>query len=279
MSKKVKIFAADVDGTLIRKGQNLMPKTREALIRLHEEGVLIGPASGRPLDHTIIDKWKEWDLGFEFDFAIGMNGGDLWVKGSEEIRHYHQIQPEDIKQILGFIWDMDINVIMYENAYAHVKGKRMDTFLENSRKRNHSYVEIVEKENMWQHATGKIETQMKPEIEPAMWEAVRKNQRDSWLCIRTYKDDDHATIEFMDPRLHKGVALEQFAKSKGIDLEDVIAFGDQDNDIGMLKTAGWSVCLLNGSDEAKAVSTAVTEYTVAEDGVGRYLFDHYFDQE
>ena len=273
---KIRILAADVDGTLTPKGQNLMPKTREALNRLHAEGVLIGPASGRPLDGMIINKWKDWGLDFSFDFAIGMNGGDLWTKESDTIEHFYQLQPEDIKQITGFCWDLDLNVIIYENAYAHVKAKRKDELLKASMERNHSNVELVEKENMWLHGTGKIECQMQVSEKEKLMALVKENQRDSWLCVKTYEDDEVCSIEFMDPRIHKGVALEDYVNRMCIPMEDVWAFGDNDNDIGMLKTAGFSVCLKNGSKATKAVADAITDYSVNEDGFGRYLFDHYF---
>ena len=42
----------------------------------------------------------------------------------------------------------------------------------------------------------------------------------------------------------------------------------------MLKCAGTSVCLQNGLQHVKDICTAVTEYTVDEDGAGRYLYDH-----
>mgnify|MGYP002513958791 CR=1 FL=1 len=74
------VFAADIDGTLVDKGKNMHEETRQALTRLHEKGVLIGVASGRPLDHRTVEKSREWNLPFGFDFAIGMNGGDLWTK-------------------------------------------------------------------------------------------------------------------------------------------------------------------------------------------------------
>ena len=80
MIEKLTAVLADVDGTLTPKGTGLMPRTVAALERLHEEGVLFGTASGRPLDHRSLDKAREWGLSFEFDLAIGMNGGDIWDK-------------------------------------------------------------------------------------------------------------------------------------------------------------------------------------------------------
>ena len=56
-------------------------------------------------------------------------------------------------------------------------------------------------------------------------------------------------------------------------------FGDMENDIGLLREAGWGVCLINGSDATKAVAQAITEYSVEEDGVGKYLEMHWFNRE
>ena len=46
MIKKISVFAADIDGTLAEKGGDRMPKTRVAIQRLHNGGVMIGIASG-----------------------------------------------------------------------------------------------------------------------------------------------------------------------------------------------------------------------------------------
>jgi HAD superfamily hydrolase (TIGR01484 family) len=79
MIKKISAMVADIDGTLTMKGGELMPHTKAAIQRLHEEGVQFGIASGRPLDDRTKSKAEEWGLGFDFDMMIGMNGGDLWT--------------------------------------------------------------------------------------------------------------------------------------------------------------------------------------------------------
>ena len=94
--------------------------------------------------------------------------------------------------------------------------------------------------------------------------------------MQTFHFGPQYTFEFQDPHVNKGVALKEYARKYDIDLSDVMAFGDQKNDIGLLDAAGFGVCLLNGADESKAVSQAITEYDVEHDGVGHWLYDHYF---
>ncbi|MDO4466732.1 MAG: Cof-type HAD-IIB family hydrolase [Bacillota bacterium] len=278
MIQDIKIFAADIDGTLALKGDNLMPKTKEALERLHQEGVLIGVASGRPLDNTVLNMAKKWGLDFEFDYAIGMNGGDLWTKETRTINRYYYLQPNTIKQILSFVWDLDVNAIIYKDAYAYIKAKRMDNFLIESQKRNHSYIEIGDIDFCSEDATGKIELQLSKKEIPMLMKRIEENQSDDWIWVKTFELDDHVSIEFQDPRVHKGMALEKYAEMMGIPMEKTIAFGDMQNDYGLIQSAGWGVCLLNGCSECKEVAQAITEYPVTEDGVGNYLETNWFNK-
>ena len=41
MIQDLRVLLADIDGTLVQKGEAIMPKTRNAIIRLHEQGVLL----------------------------------------------------------------------------------------------------------------------------------------------------------------------------------------------------------------------------------------------
>ncbi|MDO4467937.1 MAG: Cof-type HAD-IIB family hydrolase [Bacillota bacterium] len=278
MIENIRIFAADIDGTLALKGDTLMPKTREALNKLYKDGVKVGVASGRPLDQSILDKAKVWGLDFEFDFAIGMNGGDLWTKETGKIERIHYLEPETIREVLELIWDFDINAIVYKDAYSFIKAKRMDDFLKESQKRNHSYVEIGDIDFLSEDPTGKVEVHLR--VDPTEFiNCIDPHQTDKWHWVKTFASVDHTTIEFQDPRVHKGIALESYAKQMNIPMDEVIAFGDMENDLGMLESAGWGVCLLNGCDACKEVSQAVTEYSVSEDGVGNYLEDHWFSKK
>ena len=278
MIEKLSVVVADIDGTLAMKGGNLMPRTRAAIQRLHREGVLFGVASGRPLDRRILNLAHDWDLGFEFDLAIGMNGGDLYDKETDEISHFYQLKKEDVKTILSFIHDLDLNAIVYVNAYDEINALRMDDFLRDSQRRNKSIVEIGDVDFVSRHDTGKIEVHLKPALKPELMKRVAEHPSDHWITVTTFETPDHSTVEFLDPRVNKGVALQQFSQKTGIPLSEFMAFGDMENDIGLLREAGWGVCLINGSDDTKAVAQDITEYSVLEDGVGRYLEDHWFNR-
>jgi len=73
-------------------------------------------------------------------------------------------------------------------------------------------------------------------------------------------------LEFLHPDVSKGNALIKLATDLGIKAEEVVAFGDNHNDIGMLRFAGLGIAMGNAHDEVKAAANYVT-VSNAEDGV------------
>ena len=74
----------------------------------------------------------------------------------------------------------------------------------------------------------------------------------------------------MPKGVSKGESLKEIAKYYDIAMEDVIAFGDEDNDLSMIEAAGVGVVMANGS---KAMLRAADYVTLSndEDGIADYL--------
>lgn len=74
-------------------------------------------------------------------------------------------------------------------------------------------------------------------------------------------------IEINHVNAQKGVALQAYADSLNIPMDNVMAIGDNNNDVSMLKAAGISYAMGNGSDEVKMLAKYVTAPNT-EDGAG-----------
>lgn len=265
--QKWKALFADIDGTLAVKGGNLGPETRRQLIRLHEEGVKIGLATGRPMDRRILEKARDWDLPFDFDAVIGLNGGELWIREDGRTKKMHMLSRESVHKILDILEGQDVNAIIFRDGYDDVICTRIDQFIEGSMLRNSSLARMVTREEMEAEPAGKVEVQYPAEIQEELLALINAHPDPAWITVATFP----GAVEFMDPRVSKGSALKLYSEQTGIDLHDIIAFGDMDNDISMLQTAGLGVCLKNGSEPTRKAADAVTEFPVDEDGVGRFL--------
>ncbi len=65
---------------------------------------------------------------------------------------------------------------------------------------------------------------------------------------------------------NKGTALEALCRLLALDLQEVVAFGDNENDLEMLQTAGYGIAMQNAEDFVKDVADHVTDSNEA-DGV------------
>jgi Cof subfamily protein (haloacid dehalogenase superfamily) len=76
----------------------------------------------------------------------------------------------------------------------------------------------------------------------------------------------HAMFVEVNPlEAHKGAGLARIAKNYGIDQNEVLAIGDQENDKTMIAWAGVGVAMQNGSESAKSVADWVAP-SISEDG-------------
>jgi Cof subfamily protein (haloacid dehalogenase superfamily) len=73
-------------------------------------------------------------------------------------------------------------------------------------------------------------------------------------------------LEFLHPAVSKGNALKFLAQRLAVAPEEIVAFGDNHNDIGMLTFAGLGIAMGNAHDEVKAAANYVTSRN-SEDGV------------
>jgi Cof subfamily protein (haloacid dehalogenase superfamily) len=79
-------------------------------------------------------------------------------------------------------------------------------------------------------------------------------------------------LELLHPEVSKGNALSVIAKDLHIKPEEIVAFGDNHNDIGMLQLAGLGVAMGNAHEEVKDAADYVT-LSNAEDGVAVVIED------
>lgn len=85
---------------------------------------------------------------------------------------------------------------------------------------------------------------------------------------RTWTTPD--LLEVLSDGVNKQVALERYARERGVARERVAAFGDQHNDREMLAWAGLGIAMANGSAEARSAADLVTASN-DEDGVAAVL--------
>lgn len=271
MIEHLKVLLADIDGTLVRKGEDIMPRTRSAIIKLHDSGVLFGLATGRKITAKMFERRYAWDLPFDFDVMIGMNGGQLWDRFHDETEEYCLLSCDTMREILRRMSPLNLNASIYEEDY--MVSMHMDEMIYSSMKRNgiRYYTTDGDAERLCIRPNFNIIFRFEQERQKEVTEFAERISNERYHGVVT----SPGIIEFMDTRVNKGLAVRKFSGRNNIPLSEIMAFGDEDNDYGLLKEAGWGVALCNGSEKTKAAADAVTEYSCDEDGMGRYLEEHW----
>ena len=59
-------------------------------------------------------------------------------------------------------------------------------------------------------------------------------------------------------------------------MREVVAFGDGDNDLSMIKDAGLGVAMKNAMKDVKNVADMMTEEEANDDGVAKFIEKYFF---
>ena len=78
-------------------------------------------------------------------------------------------------------------------------------------------------------------------------------------------------LEVMPKGVHKAAGLRLLTDYLALDRSQVMAMGDEENDLSMLEWAGLGVAMANGVPQVKAVAKAVTTKTNEESGVAEAI--------
>ena len=270
MKKNIKLVAADIDGTLLAKGDlnNLRESTKKAILDLRKNGVLFGLASGRPYE-DVNDIYASWGLEDQFDFLICWNGAELWDGATNKKYEYNFLKKEWIKEIIDFMEPSNSVVNMYRPGKFY-SNKVTEKAMLSAFKTNREFVLIENMEDYWKVDNGGV---MFRSDEPTVKEYEKK-------LVDFLKDKDYVgfktqpnLLEFSHKDSNKGYALRKYCELHNIDLDDCYAFGDTTNDNEMLKTCH-GVCLLNGSDDTKACAEIITDKTIEDDGFYDFVYKH-----
>lgn len=212
---------------------------------------------------------REWGFDFDFDVYIGMNGSELWDGLQNKSFEYYSLKKEHMKEILEIMNPLGLNPFICDEV-GLVYQKDDPAFYRHKGKGIYSFRVAKDDSELYQVDRPKIMYRVKEEQMEAAMKHALLHPSEHYQVIQTKP----TMLEFVHPRINKAVALKAFCEMNKIDPKEVMAFGDMGNDKEMLEYSGWGVCLLNGSDDAKASADDITEKTNNEEGFVHYIEKH-----
>lgn len=274
MINELQFLAADIDGTLVNEARDMLDLTKKVLADLHRRGIRLGIASGRPLGEHLYSLPEHWGLDFQFDCYIGMNGGQLYDVRKDEYSEFYKLEPETIRKVIELMTESGIDANPFIYIGEDMLSREKDAMMEAAMKRHGINCDVVNDiSELYSKANAKILFRLRnPDDMPVLEKYLAEHRSDEFAFFKTQP----TMMEFQDRRVSKAVSMLAYCRDNLIPINTVMAFGDMTNDNEMLKEAGWSVCLKQGSDDTKACADVITEYTNDEDGFGHYMIDHWY---
>ncbi len=256
----IKLIASDIDGTLVPDGGNeLNPELYDVILKLRAKGIQFAAASGRQWlsIESIFEPIKEKVFYLSDNGAyVGCHGRSLYVNPIERKTVMDMVQ--DVRNMDG----LDIMICGPDVIYTETDNQEFLDWMINGYK---FHVKQVEDLTKVESEFIKVSVYRKTDVE-AHTRTLRQKYSDRLKM--TIAGD--MWLDCMRPGINKGQAVKLLQDSLGIKPEETMAFGDQLNDIEMLKQAYYSFAVGNAREEVKAAARFRTDTNV-NDGVLKIL--------
>lgn len=255
-----RLFAFDLDGTLLTSEKEITDRTRAVLQEAHEKGILLVPSTGRFFDGlpTVVR-----ELPF-IRYAITINGAVVYDRGEERELSRTMIPWERAIDVYRFLDDYDLIYDCYDTNGGFMTRAMQERAADYAP--NDYYLERI---FTWRKPVEDLKaflTEQEKDVAKIQMFFRDMDLREQLLHELPERFPDLAVatsisnnIEINHAQATKGVALTNMAAALNIPVEATVAFGDDLNDLSMLEAAGCAVAMGNAKEEVKRVADIITK--------------------
>jgi hypothetical protein len=267
----IRLIAVDIDGTLLNSSFQVSAANLQALLSAHERGVEIALVTGRR-HHFALPVADS--LGFSVTL-ISSNGAV--TRSSDGSLFHRDLLPAAIaREMVCHMAAFRANTVLSfdregKGALVVETTELLNVALRRWMEKNSEYLDVVQP---LEDAVTESPVQATFCGDIARMREAQQALRNSGLweritVLRTqYEERDLCIVDVLNHGCSKGYALRRWAEHRGIERRQVMAIGDNYNDIEMLEFAGVPVIMANACDELKQNGWMITLGN-NQDGVAR----------
>lgn len=271
---KVKLVASDLDGTIIDKNNNISAKNFDAIKKIHKKKIDFAICTGKAysVSKKICDK-------FTATYGIFGNGTQIinLKTGQELLRR--TLEKKDLLFIVTFAKRYNYHIHLYtETEIISEKLEYMD--LRNYKLRNQNstdglkfkivpdILEFIEKTDIEVFSAVISSSESNLTYFKSLLN-INSNIETTFINKRgKYRDKiinkDYEYLNIAPNNINKNEALNFLSKHLNISKENMLAIGDNINDLEMVKNTGIGVAVNSAYDDLKKVAKYVTKTSVSD---------------
>ncbi len=265
---RISVVAMDLDGTLLGRDQKISEENKKALRECSARGIHVVLASGRSFESV---RTFAKEIGVEKCGIISCNGARL------DETQYGPLLMEDCfsKEQALFLFEELCRCAIYFECYTPGRVYMTSGFVE----RFHSHearvldmdgyrLEYIDStERMRREALDHAYKFVVYSPDPQILARTAEHLKQFDVAVTSSWTDN---VELMKTDAGKGKAVLAYAAKYGIPAEEIMAFGDQLNDLSMIRAAGVGAAMENAVDELKAEADIIAPHHDLS-GVGRVI--------
>lgn len=276
----LKAIVVDIDGTLLNAEKIISTRTKDKLIEAQKKGIKVVLASGRPTQ-GMFALAEELEMDIYEGFLVSYNGSQVYDVKTEEILFNQAMSVTLVHAILNHLADFNVAAIVEQEDYMYVK----DAYFDIEAEIPGGHLNIVQYEvrgggfkvaevDDFQQVVKKPVNKLLIAGNPAYLKENFDAMYAPFIKQTTAAFSAPFYFEYTDQGIDKAKALAEVLPEMGIAPENIIAFGDGQNDRSIIEYAGIGVAMGNAVPEILDIADAVTASN-DEDGIADFL-DQFF---
>ena len=255
-----------MDGTTLNNDSQISAKTAETIQAAADQGYIVSIVTGRPnrLSENFYDDLKLTTPMINFNGNLGILPHQAWDR-----EYQYTIDKEIVTELLAKSKPLGLSLVAVEGRNMFLANQGLSSgfgFFPSTLTTN----QILSNKSLKENPIS-ITVQVKPELKQGLIDFVEQQFGDE-VEVSPW-GGPNPIVEIATKGVHKSTGLKFLADYYGILQKDIIAFGDEGNDLTMMQYAGTGVAMKNAIAKIKGLADEVTDFTNDEDGVARYLQD------
>lgn len=269
----IKLIASDLDGTIIDRDNFISPENFQAIDKIHNKNIYFTICTGKSYSvaKNLCDK-------FHADFGIFGNGTQVIDLKNEKELIRKTLSREDLLYIATFAKRFDLHIHLYtyneliteELKYLDLRNFKLQTLAGSSNLKFKIVKDICDYINEYNPEVFSAVISKESTLKE-FFSFFNINENITYTYINKkgkYRDNiidkEYEYLNISPTHITKDEGLTYLSEYLNIPKEDMMAIGDNINDLEMIQNAGIGVAVVDATDDVKAVATYVTEKRVSE---------------
>lgn len=266
-----RLLVLDLDGTVMTREMTISERVVDAIDRARQQGIIVTIATGRVYNSAVQYLPQ---LGIR-EPIITFQGALVSDPATGEVIHVAGLHGETAAAVIRRLKQLGVYTIAFHGEHAMVErtAPELDLYL-SFHPGGEADVRLVP--DLAEFVTQENPIKLLFATNPDDLDSIVAQLGDEFAGLASVLRSHEFFGEVTAAGVHKGTAIARLAEHLGVPREQVIALGDEENDLAMIEWAGLGLAMATAPESVTSRADAVVP-SIHEDGVAwaieRYLLN------